>query len=175
MRYPTLVLFIALLVSAAAPGAFAQDSGQISKVLTVQFTGPSSLSLNLPEGYTVQTRPGIDGNIIFAPYQEYFLVGSNSFDLSAPVTDEAGLQRELDAFAAKNSELVFSNKKVWTDPTGPRATFEHHQKVGKKKIAITNLAYPMGDELVIFTLTGDETSLADQRVVQNLYLKKINE
>ncbi|MBS2036850.1 hypothetical protein JST97_17800 [bacterium] len=140
------------------------------------FPNQPPLKIDLPEGYSLRSIEGIKEDVyIFCPWNEYFSIHPFRYkrERKTPVTDEAAMTVELEDFSKANPTIGFGKPKVWMTPQGPRGSME--TSVGEKAEQIVGvyLFVPRGDELSVLTTMGAATSLNDQRLVHQIFLKAI--
>ncbi len=148
----------------------------VSKCLVIHLQeGIPSLKIQLSDDYTVARKADIKGNLMLCPWNEYFLFETSSVDLiqKTPVLDEVAMNKEVDAFV-QSTGRPYTGRKVWLDAKGPRASLELVAGEKPKRTADTYLLWPAQGRLYIYFTTGYETSLADQKVIQDLILKELN-
>lgn len=187
MNFPTrwlvLLAWLTLALPTVAeevPAHLREAAKNLSKSYTINYDETRKIVFNLPDGYLVRREPGFANDIILCPWNEFFTI--NSAQLPArtgkPVLSEASLNLELDALQKAHQTDTqggeVKNRKVWVTPKGPMASMETWAEVEKKVSVTSFLIYPVGSSIWIFSLTGYDSALADQKVIQNLLITELS-
>ena len=165
------LLIAALLMS---PG-WAQGAPVLQTIRIPFVPGQPPLQLKLPEGYSLRTVDGFDGEYVFCPWNEFFNLRTYRFPLSAAksVPDDKAMTAQLDAFTKATPTIQYRNQKVWMTPQGPRGWLESVSGVKPKEMIGCHLFVPRGSELLVLRTMGTASSLADQKVIQDLFQKEL--
>ena len=137
--------------------------------------GQPPVQLQLPEGYSLRTVDGMEGEYLFCPWNEYFTLRTSRLAPASgkPIADEKGMSAELEAFAKANPSLKFRNAKSWMTPQGPRGWLETVTGEKTKEMIGCNLFVPRKGDMLLFTIIGSTSSLPDQKIIQDLFLKQV--
>lgn len=158
-----LLLWLSLVVS-----VWAQQAVEIPLV-----PNAAPVKLTLPEGYSLRAVDGMEGNWIFCPWNEYFNVSTSRFKQSStlPIKDEAAMKAELLAFTQANQSMQFQVQQVVMTPKGPYGWLESANSKGQ---VACSLLVPHKGELLAFSMVGSTSSLADQKVIRDLFVKEVS-
>lgn len=178
-------LLLALLFLATATSGPSQDvpahlreaAKDLSKSYTINYDETRKIVLNLPEGYLMRRMPKQGEDVVLCPWNEFFLIDCGRYPAGSgkPVKDEPTMNAELDVTlkAYADSGGVMKERKVWVTPTGVLGSAEVWVTTGKKKAVTSVLLCPVKSEIWAFRLTGQESALADQKVIQQLIVQEL--
>ncbi len=172
-----LVVLVAPAWADEVPAHLREAAKNLSRTYTINYDESRKLDLTLPEGYLIRRESRVGEDLVLCPWNEFFIISSSRMPASSgqPVNDETAMSVELDEFkkahTADGGELKAS--KVWMTAKGPMATFEVWTTAEKKTNVGSLLAYPVGSELWLFSLVGSESSLEDQKIIQNLLIEEL--
>jgi len=160
-----------VIVALLACSAWAQQPIEVPFV-----PGAAPVKLMLPEGYSLRAVEGAEGNWVFCPWNEYFNVSTARFQRTTKtaIKDEAAMKAELAAFVQANSSMKFQVEQVIATPKGPYGWLEAVTGVKPKESVSCSLMVPHKDELLVFTTVGSLSSLADQKVIRDLFIREVS-
>lgn len=178
LRFLLALAFLALPAWAdEVPAHLREAAKNLSRTYQINYDDSRKIDLTLPEGYLIRRESRVGEDVVLCPWNEYFIISASRMPVSSgqPVRSEEAMTVELGEFekahATEGGELKAS--KVTMTPKGPTATFEVWTPVEKKLNVASVLVYPVGPELWIFSLVGTESSLEDQKVIQNLLIEEL--
>ena len=179
--YKVLLISLLLLTSGAmaedVPAHLREAAKNLSRSYQIQYDETRKIELHLPEGYLVRREAKVGEDLILCPWNEFFIIDSIRTPAKAgsPIQDESAMMTELDALQkgheSQGSEV--KARKVSMTAKGPVASFEVWTKSNKRTDVGSLLVYPVGTDLWILSLMGADSSLEDQKIIQNLLLEEL--
>ena len=172
-----LVALVAPTWADEVPAHLKEAAKNLSRTYQINFDDTRKVDLTLPEGYLIRRESRVGEDLVLCPWNEFFIISASRMPASSgqPVRDEAAMTVELDEFekaqVAEGGEV--KAKTIQMTPKGPMATLEIWTKVEKKTTVGSMLVYPVDSELWIFSLVGTDSSLEDQKVIQNLLVEEL--
>lgn len=163
-----LTMVALLLLPALAqelPPELRQAAAGLSKTYVINYDDQRKLTLNLPEGYAARRVPNFPKDAILCPWNEFFIVASSTYPAKTDLNNE--LQQLVQAhqkegMEVKNSQIV-----------GSLATLELAGKVDGKLTSGHELLTLVGPNLWVISMTGYDSSLADQKAILKLMIDEL--